>query len=91
MGTAGPFHSPHRSPYHVPHRRKLSFEQEAVIRREAGNRTLRNPDRWLPDRREQTRMRHRLHELRKHLTRVAQHSRVIVGDAGDVGDHILDA
>jgi len=33
--------------YHVPHRSKLSFEQEAVIRREAGNRTLRNPDRWL--------------------------------------------
>ena len=30
-----------RAAYHVPRKRKLSSEQEAVIRSEAGNRTLR--------------------------------------------------
>ena len=30
-----------RTSYHAPRRRKLSLEQEAAIRSEAGNRTLR--------------------------------------------------
>jgi DeoR/GlpR family transcriptional regulator of sugar metabolism len=30
-----------RTSYHDPRRRKLSYEQEAAIRSEAGNRTLR--------------------------------------------------
>jgi hypothetical protein len=31
-----------RTAYHAPRRRKLSFEQEASIRSQAGNRTLRD-------------------------------------------------
>jgi hypothetical protein len=34
--------------------------------------------------------RHPLPETRKHLAGVAQHRRVVIGDARDVDDHILD-
>src|SRR5215213_4779463 len=34
---------------------------------------------------------HPLHEAGKHLAGIAQHGRVVVGDAWDVGDYVLDA